>query len=160
MRLGVTATKSGMNPLQVPLAKQILSRRSITTLCHGDCIGGDEECHEIFCATRVPGPASSFAPDQPRWPVCVHPPAAEERRAHVKGYTTLDIPLPFRDRDRKMLRHIELLIGIPRTPYVTPYSGTWATIGDAVKLGLMVLVIMPTGDLVPVTTNPWQTMRR
>ncbi|MBA7517324.1 hypothetical protein ES705_09377 [subsurface metagenome] len=129
MKVGFTGTQSGMTEQQ----KTELTR-SILLLCpsefhHGDCIGADEEAHEI--ANRL------------SLPIYIHPPKISTKRAFTNGYISYP-PKPYLKRNHDIVDSVYILIACPKGKEVLR-SGTWATIRYAILRKIRTIIIYPNG---------------
>lgn len=132
--VGFTGTQIGMSSRQ----KEHL-RRFLTTFCnefhHGDCIGADQEAHEIALEVGIPL-------------IVIHPPIHRLKRAmcHTKyphGQTHVTV-LPERDyldRNHDIVDNTLGLVAGPKSDQEELRSGTWATVRYARKLGRYLYVL-------------------
>lgn len=72
MKVGFTGTQLGMTGFQIEELTKLLMATTITQFHHGDCIGADEQAHEIAKALGIP--------------VAIHPPINPSKRAFCKGW--------------------------------------------------------------------------
>lgn len=101
----------------------------ITELHHGDCIGADEEAHQLTALYTV-----------------IHPPENPAMRAWCTGDETRH-PRPYKDRNYDIVDDTDVLIATPSHPNEILQSGTWQTIRHARKTGKPVVVINPDGSI-------------
>lgn len=94
---------------------------------HGDCVGGDEEAHEIALALG--------------FRIVVHPPLNRSKRAFCTGAFQVLKPKSYITRNHDIVDVCRLLIAAPKTEEEELRSGTWATVRYARKLGLPVLLL-------------------
>lgn len=101
---------------------------------HGDCINGDADADLIV--------QHIFA-----WPIVIHPPIDESKRAFCMGPRTTVLPAKdYLPRDHDIVNVCSILIAAPsREEYLR--SGTWATIRYAVKKERNHTIIMRDGTL-------------
>lgn len=128
MKIGFTGTREGMSQGQKENLVQILQNYNPTEFHHGDCAGADEQAHDIV---------REFFPD---CKIVVHPPESDYLRAYKQGDVMLD-PLPYLQRDRKIVDQTDMLIGTPLTLTETKGSGTWYTIKYAKRINKDVKVL-------------------
>jgi len=120
MKVGFTGTQIGMSDHQKEQFVLKLYDLGVTEFHHGDCIGADEEAHDIV---------REFFPDVK---IHIHPPKYENKRAFKVGDVMYaqDDYIP---RDRKIVDSTEFLIGAPKSNKEELRSGTWTTIRHARK---------------------------
>jgi hypothetical protein len=126
MKIGFTGTQHGISIRQKEILRQELSLA--TEFHHGDCIGADEEAHEIARELELY--------------IVVHPPKNYAKRAWCTG----DVTLPERDyleRNHLIVDHTDKLIGCSRFNREELRSGTWSTIRYAKRIGKPYVVILP-----------------
>lgn len=131
VRVGFTGTQVGMAPRQRSAFAEELSSLS-GSFHHGDCVGADEEAHAIARGTG--------------WWIVVHPPLNPAKRAWCQG----DVILPAKDylpRNHDIAAVTEILLATPKTMREELYSGTWATVRYARKLGRPVRIIWLDGSV-------------
>jgi len=122
LHIGFTGTREGMTTLQHMRVYESLKRKvqqnPTTTLVfhHGDCIGADEEAHEI--ATGL------------GYLTVAHPPLNPYLRAFCAADTILE-PKEYLVRNRDIVNDSHLVIGTPSTMEYVARSGTWSTIAYA-----------------------------
>jgi hypothetical protein len=138
MKVGFTGTQLGMTNKQKTRFEEWIGISNITEFHHGDCIGADEEAHEIV---------NSSTRDIT---IIIHPPKDMSKRAFCgkgdEGGSILFKPeKPYLDRNHDIVRASTVLIACPKKIYEETRSGTWATIRHAKKCGVMVLIIWPDG---------------
>lgn len=134
LHVGFTGTRDGMSDRQKLsfswLIRQLLGNG--LTLHHGDCMGADEQAHDLAIQTTSH--------------IVIHPPENTMFAAHKSGYssvvTRLD-PKPYMHRNRDIVKSSSLLIATPRTMVEETRSGTWATVRFARTQRCMVLVLDP-----------------
>lgn len=125
--IGFTGTEQGMTELQKTGLSNYLKqyRRDFH---HGDCIGADEEAHQI--AMRL------------GYKIVIHPPINSKKRAFCKeGYI-----LPAKEyliRNRDIVYSSDILVATPKEREEVQRSGVWSTIRFARKIGNKVKIIYP-----------------
>jgi hypothetical protein len=133
MRYGITGNRTGLSERQIAWIKgNMLSSREPNVLAHGDCIGVDAEVHDLW--------ASAYGE---RW-VSIHPPEDETYRA-FKSSTTMYLPEPYLDRNKRIVETCDLLVAFPDKPEYLR-SGTWSTVRAARKIRKNNIVVHPDGS--------------
>jgi hypothetical protein len=74
-----------------------------------------------------------------------HPPLNSAKRTFFP-FDTQEDPLPYLERNKKMVDNSELLLALP-IGVETLRSGTWSTVRYARKLGKPIVIIWPTGSI-------------
>lgn len=120
MKIGFTGTQLGMSQHQKEQFVLELYELNPTEFHHGDCIGADAEAHDIV---------REFFPDVK---IVGHLPKANSKRAYKKCDEYRD-PLPYLERDHKIVDETDYLFGAPKADAEVLRSGTWATIRYARK---------------------------
>lgn len=140
MKIGVTATQNGLTEAQVRTAERLLG--SATEFHHGECVGGDEELHNICRA---------IAPDAT---IVSHPPTDPSKRAfHVVPDLTRE-PKPYRERNTDIVNETDCLIAFSGIPFEIVRSGTWMTVRIARKAlakgdKINIIIVWPDGSTSP-----------
>jgi hypothetical protein len=134
INVGFTGTQGGMSPMQYHSVRKLLSvlRLTIKEVHHGDCIGSDAHFHDLCTA----------------YPIIIHPPINESKRAFCKGATRILPAKDYLSRNKDIVRETEVLIATPSGLTEELRSGTWSTIRFAVKLGKRVIIVLPDGRMV------------
>jgi hypothetical protein len=130
IKIGITGTRYGMNETQFELIHEYLNRKEKFEIHHGDCNGVDAE---VACLAKELGHY-----------IVSHPPISTELRAYTE-YDEIREPLGYLARDRKIVESTDFLIVVPNTPEWQSRGGTWYTHDYAVKKGVMVDVLYPSG---------------
>ena len=120
--LGFTGTRQGMSKNQKFLVNTIVEQvkhnyKKVFAL-HGDCIGADEEFHEIVSKHGLISVS--------------YPPINDSYRAFTVNKHE-QTPMDYLERDRWIVHDTHLLIGCPYNTESVRGSGTWYTIGHAKK---------------------------
>lgn len=102
-----------------------------TEFHHGDCVGADEEAHQLAVALRLD--------------VILHPPELDRRRAWCENYVAEREPAPYLDRNHNIVDETEMLVAAPATKDEQLRSGTWATVRYARKQGRSIYFAWPDG---------------
>ena len=131
--VGFTGTRRGMNDRQKEEFRRLLQRcdpRHVQ-LRHGDCVGADEDAHNIAEELGIP--------------IIIHPPINPKFRAYCRS----EHILPEKDyspRNRDIVEAGEFLVACPRTQEETLRGGTWYTVRYARKIGKLVRILWPKGE--------------
>jgi len=132
MKIGFTGTRKGMTEPQKKNFGKLLKKYDISEFHHGDCIGSDEEAHEIA--------------DKLNCRIHIHPPLDRKHRAFCNPLATYSHPpKPYLERNHDIVNDTAILIAAPDSDKEKMRSGTWATIRYAKKKGKDVIVIYPNG---------------
>lgn len=126
--VGFTGTRKGLTCKQRTILDKELVGVSI--LHHGDCEGGDWEAWRLATIRGIK--------------VICHPPENPRLRAWTKNDEERE-PLPYRERNQKIVEESERLIACPAQPFTYPGSGTWATIRMTRLAKKPLLIIFPDG---------------
>jgi hypothetical protein len=130
IKIGITGTRYGMNETQFELIHEYLNREETFEIHHGDCNGVDAE---VACLAKELGHY-----------IVSHPPTSSALRAYT-DYDEIREPLGYLERDRKIVDSTDFLIVVPHTDEWQSRGGTWYTHDYAVKNGVMVDVLYPSG---------------
>jgi len=136
MIVGFTGTKKRMTKKQKMMIKKILIKFKdiIDEYHHGDCIGSDEEFHEIVSSLGF------------NFKINIHPPINPKYRAFCKG----GIILPSKEyieRDDDIIDASTLMLATPKEFHEILHSGTWTTIRHSIKKGIPLAIIYPNGKI-------------
>lgn len=143
--IGFTGTRHGMKPRQKQALRERVSRLldqidahggSIVMPAlmaeHGDCVGADAEFHEICVSLGI---------------ACgIRPGSFDNLRAYCDGIL-LERPKHPMARNADIVADADILFGCPDTFSPQKGSGTWATIGMAMKKGITVVTIFRDGSV-------------
>ena len=138
-RIGFTGTQHGMTPKQLEVVDRLLKR------CHnwaterdghiethsGDCIGADTDFFHLI-------------PDSIYIKTFGHIPNINTKRSFCE-YNYEFTPLPYLDRNKKIVEHCDILIATPAQDTEQLRSGTWSTIRYAKKTGKRLKIIFQNG---------------
>lgn len=138
-KIGVTGTRLGMTVVQQVRALELLTNiTSKIEICpelhHGDCVGADEQLHDMAESLRY-------------WTVA-HPPVDERYRSHRKA-DVIRTPKPYLPRDKDIVDETELLLAFPAGMREAATGGTWYTVRYARRVGRSVLIVWPDGTETP-----------
>jgi hypothetical protein len=142
--VGVTATREGLSPPQRAFIREYLEEHCPPELIaenkveahHGDCVGGDEQFHEICLDLGIP--------------VVLHPPEDPRLRAYCQGAIRSEKAKPYLERNKDIVRASTVLLGAPREKFEPPAArgqGTWSTIRYARQRSKPHIVIMADGTI-------------
>ena len=134
MKAGFSGTEKGMTLEQKQTFANLLDLLDVTELHHGDCIGADEEAHEIAKSKGIR--------------IVIHPPIDSKKRAYCKGASEVREVKDYLRRNHDIVDEGDgALIAAPLQEKEILRSGTWATVRYAWKIGraLDVFVIRPGG---------------
>ena len=140
--ISFTGTREGMTPDQyIGVIKVIQGLRTETkrdhecflaSAHHGDCVGADEQFHQICALFHIP--------------VVLHPPDIREFRAFCRALRSRETK-PYLDRNRDIVDDGHILIAAPKGKE-DQRSGTWATIRYARSRGRKIFLVKPNGKVV------------
>jgi hypothetical protein len=125
MIVGVTGSRHARPDFTVDQARQHLIRLKATEMHHGDCVGWDEQMHNLASAMGIK--------------TVSHPPTSGALRANC-GADIILAPLPFLDRNKAIVSAVDFLIAAPDRPEEMR-SGTWSTVRYAKKCGVKGVVL-------------------
>jgi hypothetical protein len=133
MKIGFTGTREGLTAAQRD--KLVMLVVAPEEFHHGCCVGADEQAAHI-----------AFSADCPR--IVGHPPTATAMLSEFSlGFNTENHdPLPYLERNRRIVDACETLIACPKGPE-EQRSGTWATVRYARKQKKQILIIWPNGTV-------------
>jgi hypothetical protein len=139
LKIGFTGTKNGMtfdqkNNFLVTL-DELNDEHHLEEFHHGDCIGADEDAHQIV--------ETYF----PHVMIHIHPPENGYKRAFCKGGFSHQ-ERPFLVRNRHIVDLTDVLIATPDGDNEQQRSGTWSTIRYAKKINKDVTIIGPSGNTI------------
>jgi hypothetical protein len=139
LHLGITATQRGLsNEQRVWLRGHFaLSKRVFdVTVHHGDCVGGDEEAHDI---------ALEF-----NFAIEIHPPTNPKQRAFCEGATVVHEAKDYHARNYDIVMASGVMLGMPEgLASMYPRSGTWSTLRRTIKEGKTFYFCLPDGEVGP-----------
>ena len=125
--IGFTGTEQGMTELQkVGLANYLRQYRG--DFHHGDCIGADEEAHQIVKKLN--------------YIIVIHPPTNPKKRAFCERGTVLPAK-EYLIRNKNIVYSSDILVAAPKERKEIVRSGVWATVRFARKIGNKVKIIYP-----------------
>ena len=136
MKIGFTGSQNGCTDVQLESLIEIIEGLTeMNSASHGDCIGADEEFHNV--CRSVPRHIKIIG----------HPPTNSSKRAFCK----FDFVFEEKDyitRNHDIVNSVDILLACPKETKEIIRSGTWATIRYARKVGIPVLIIYPDGKYI------------
>lgn len=127
-KVGFTGTQLGMSKKQKKELKKWLEEHKIQEFHHGDCVGADEQAHNLAKELGIK--------------VVIHPPTVPDKRAFCEGGTILP-KHDYLERNKHIVDATNLLLAAPKEMEELLRSGTWATIRYAKKTGKEVTIFYP-----------------
>lgn len=133
--VGFTGTRQGMTEGQKLNLGKLLQSLKWEVLHHGDCMGADEQSHEI---AKISG-----------YRRFIHPPYNDFKRAYCSLETGDSIfePAGYHQRNMDIVHKSQLLIGAPKELNEIVRSGTWSTIRYAKRNRKSVIILFPDGRI-------------
>jgi hypothetical protein len=147
VRIGFSGTRTGLTEEQYDAVESLLQLArsdAAVELHHGDCVGADEDVHQICGELDVT--------------VVLHPPTNAKLRAICFGAVREEPPKPYQARNRAIVDGTEFLIAAPRErfePRPARGQGTWSTIRYARDQGRAVYVVWPAGNVLVEQFQSW-----
>ena len=139
MKIGFTGTQIGMSAEQKrafsKICSVIINDSKINELRHGDCIGADEDAHNIIRELSD------------KISIHIHPPKIKDKRAFCENFFKIHEEKDYLNRNRDIVNSSDILIATPKEDIEQLRSGTWATIRYAKKQNISVVIIFPDGTL-------------
>ena len=134
VRIGFTGTSRGMTVDQKgSFTKFIENIADQLEFHHGDCVGADEEAHDIIKQLGYPDPI-------------IHPPIKEDKRAFCTSETIMPAK-EYLKRNRDIVDACDVLIATPHEHIEKVRSGTWSTVRYARKRRKKTIIITPDGEI-------------
>jgi hypothetical protein len=139
IRIGFTGTRTGMSLDQYETVRSLLmlaASDADVEVHHGDCVGADEDVHDLCEGLGVA--------------VIIHPPKEDRLRAFCHGAIRLEPRKPYLKRNHAIVDATDFLIATPResrVPRPARGQGTWSTVRYAEGHGRVVYVVWPSGDV-------------
>jgi hypothetical protein len=142
MIVGFTGTRVGMTTAQRKVIHKILSE-DVREAHHGDCVGSDEEFHELCVDLDMQDIDIT---------IVIHPPNEQRLRAHCLTGMNVRIlpPKPFLERNHDIVDACILLVAAPKEscePTPGRGQGTWSTVRYARKRKVLINVVWPDGHV-------------
>jgi hypothetical protein len=136
MIVGYTGSRAGMTEAQKRVIDIFFCDNDVSEAHHGDCIGGDEDFHEICRHHAIP--------------VVLHPPEDERLRAFCQGAVREEKPHPYLIRNKHIVNAVDLLLAAPKEefePDAMRGQGTWSTVRYARRSLKPMRLVWPEGEL-------------
>ena len=131
--LGMTGSRSGMSDLCKDKLLKFLRKHNIIECHHGDCVGADEEFHNIVQEKKIK--------------IIVHPSTYTSYRAFCIGNTVLP-PSDYLSRNRSIVDSCDMLIAFPYSTEELTRSGTWYTVRYARLKHKKIIIIHSDGNCI------------
>lgn len=132
IKVGVTATRAGINELQLNRVYETLKTYRVSQLRHGDCLGGDAQIHAVAVELGID--------------VIIHPPIKDSLRAYCSDAKLVLPPKNYLSRNHDIVNACDMLIVVPREQNEILHSGTWATFRYAQQKQTIINLILPDGS--------------
>lgn len=132
MIVGFSGTSEGITAKQAYALRKLLEYLSPREFHHGDCVGADEQAHQI---ARTMGTT-----------IVIHPPEVWKHRAFCTEYNRISTCKPYLVRNKDIALECDVLVATPKTREEQLRSGTWATVRYARKLGRRVYLVHTDGS--------------
>lgn len=134
--IGFTGAQQGMTPRQKSLLakhlRRLAKKHEHITIHHGDCVGADEEFHEIALAVL------------PAVQVVLHPPQNPSKRAFCTAPGQIErVPDEYLKRNHAIVEAAQGMFAAPKGSKEELRSGTWATVRYARKLEKPLIMLFP-----------------
>ncbi len=144
INVGFTGTRHGMSPGQIEAVTMVvdrLARADRITARHGDCVGADEDFHEIVTSFQAV--------------VIVHPGPVRSMRAGCVG-CEIRSPAAFLERNRAIVDASDAVIATPFEASHRDHGGTWYTADYALKQSKPLALVLPRrGGVVIEFSGGW-----
>lgn len=131
--IGFTGTQEGMSDLQLKLLRDMLSaavKDCEVVFHHGDCVGADEQAHEIALTLGCK--------------IHIHPPLNSSKRAFCDAWDVMYGENPYLVRNKDIVNSSIGLIAAPKTDKEEQRSGTWSTVRYATKINKPIIILPRT----------------
>jgi hypothetical protein len=143
-KIGITGTRQGATTKQLIVFKELLYSFEMVELHHGDCLGADEQAHDIARGHCI---------------IIIHPPENPKYRAFCEGAHEVLPMKEYKKRNCDIVDAAELVIGLPKKEYEEQRSGTWHALRYARKIGKPVIVIWPNGTKLEINLDKKEEIR-
>jgi len=131
MRIGFTGTQIGMSMAQKNELHAFLRKAKMlegeVEFHHGDCIGADDEAHDIAALVGCD--------------IIIHPPTNPKKRVFREGFKRRANPLPYLERNKRIVNSTTVLIVAPKSDTEELRSGTWSTYRYAKAMGKTIVLL-------------------
>lgn len=136
MKVGFTGSRRGLTEAQRnALRLELVSLVGVSEFHHGDCVGADEQAHNLVRILR------------PFCTIVLHPCDINEMRAFCRADKTYAAKKPL-DRNMAIVREVDVLIACSGESTEKRRSGTWATVRYAAKMQRKTILILPDGSCI------------
>ena len=139
--LGFTGSRRGMTSRQRSMVRNLVQELEPDAVCHGDCMGSDEEFHEIVIAGTKAHvflyPGHDKHGESPTRAYCDGP----------VGRLTIFPLKPYLVRDGDIVKVSDAMIATPHQDHEVRRSGTWATIRRAREYKKTLYIVFPDGQV-------------
>jgi hypothetical protein len=140
LHLGFTGTQQGMTPEQMVTVLKLIFKLKPKSAHHGDCIGADEEFHQLCLLAKVPL-------------IVIHPPDNPKKRAQCfdvfapNEHTSYHIwpEKPYLVRNQDIVDECGIVIATPHEVREQQRSGTWSTMRKTQKSEKDLITVWPSG---------------
>lgn len=130
-RLGFTGTQEGMTQAQQETVAAIILVYKPVVAQHGDCVGADEEFHNLARSQGVT--------------VDIFPPKDAKKRAFCKFARKVHEPENYLVRNNLIVINSDFIIAAPKEYHEVLRSGTWSTIRRTQELRKPLTIVWPDG---------------
>ena len=134
-KIGFTGTRHGMTEPQKKALKNILKHKEFEEFHHGDCLGSDQQAHDI--ATQYKSIHNIK--------IIGHPPKYNKYRAYCQ-FDFAKKPADYLTRNRDIVNNTDFLIATPDT-IEKLHSGTWSTVRYARTEKKRIYIIHKSGRI-------------
>lgn len=134
--VGFTGTSARLTDVQKDKLRGVLAGLAprMREFHHGDCIEADSFAHDVVHDLGL------------KDRIVVHPPSNPKKRARRLGAEIRD-PKPYMERNQDIVDESDHLVAAPNGEERVR-SGTWSTIRRAIKKGIPVTIVKPSGKLI------------
>jgi hypothetical protein len=135
MIIGFSGTREGLTAAQKKVIDVFFCDNHVSEAHHGDCIGGDEDFHELCRKHGIP--------------VVLHPPEDWRLRAFCQGAVREEQPYPYLTRNQHIVNATDLLLAAPKEEYEPDAmrgQGTWSTVRYARRSLRPMRLVWPEGE--------------
>lgn len=122
-----------MTPAQKEGVARLLDDLMPDQVRHGDCLGADEQFHELARERGIP--------------VFIHPPNDNKLRAYCMGAYASASPAAYHVRNKDIVSSAQALIATPLEASEQEKGGTWMTVKFSRVKGIPLYIVWPNGDI-------------
>jgi len=137
--VGFTGTRNGMTYEQREAVGKLLDDFLPEQVRHGDCLGADEQFHELARERGIP--------------VFVHPPNDNKLRAYCMAAVAVANPAAYHVRNKDIVTASAALIATPFEDTEEDKGGTWMTVKFARAKGMHIYIVWPNGEVTEENVN-------